>query len=390
MNIQEYLQSVNKRYKTGHAREHAYRHDLESLVRHICPHIEVTNEPKSVTECGNPDFVISSHDIPIGFIEAKDIDKNLNSSQFSEQFNRYKKSLDNLIITNNIWFQFYLHGELITEVHIGEIRDQAIVPLRNNFAEFEQLIQKFCGFQGQTIKSHRKLAVMMAGKARLLQSIIEYAVNSDEENDENSALFDQYSSFKNILIHDLSPRDFADIYAQTLAYGMFAARLHDPTLETFSRKEAAELIPHSNPFLRKLFQHVAGYDIDRRIKTTVDVLAEVFRCTNVNELIDSFNVLSHPQDPIIHFYETFLTEYDADLRTDRGVWYTPAPIVRFIVKTVDEILKDKFNISEGLADYSKTKAAVEVAVLKGRGIKRGTRIEKVEKEFHKVQILDPV
>jgi len=379
MTTQQYIETISKRLKAGISREHSYRGDLEALVRELVQDVEITNEPANVTDCGNPDYVITNKKIPIGYIEAKDIGKNLNSKSYKEQFDRYKKALDNLIITDYVWFQFFQEGKLVHEIRIGEIEDNTIKPLTENFNEFENLIKNFCSFIGQTIKSSKKLADMMASKARLLQNILERAVTSDEETQENTSLQQQYETFKTILIHDLKPKAFADIYAQTLAYGMFAARLHDKTLEDFSRQEAAELIPKSNPFLRKLFGYVAGPDIDERIVRTVDNLADVFRATNVEELLHNFGKSTQMHDPIIHFYEDFLAAYDPKLRKSRGVWYTPAPVVNFIVRAVDDILKTEFDLPQGLADTTKTKIKIPI-----QGSKK-----MLEKEVHKVQILDP-
>ncbi|MCK5743268.1 MAG: N-6 DNA methylase, partial [Caldisericia bacterium] len=379
MKTSEYLESVSKRFKSGISKEHAYRSDLEQLIRTLVGGVDVTNEPANVTDCGNPDYVITKKKIPIGYIEAKDIGKDLNSKTYKEQFTRYKNALDNLIITDYIWFQFFDHGKLVFEIRIGKVEENKITPLPKNFSEFEDRIKDFCDFVGQTIKSSNKLAEMMAGKARLLQNILERVVTSDEEKQENSSLQDQYKSFKNILIHDLKPKEFADIYAQTLAYGMFAARLHDPTLENFTRQEASELIPKTNPFLRKLFGHVAGPDIDQRIKTTVDNLADVFRATDVDGLLKNFGKSTQTEDAIIHFYETFLAKYDPKLRKSRGVWYTPEPVVKFIVRAVDDILKKDFGINKGLADTSKVK--IKIPEEKGKRAR--------EEEVHKVQILDP-
>ena len=352
MTIQEYIDSLNKRFKTGISREHTYRTDLEQLIRTIVTGVDITNEPANVTDCGNPDYVITKGKIPIGYIEAKDIGKDLNSKTYNEQFTRYKKALDNLIITDYTWFQFFQNGELVHEINIAEIEDNSIKAISDNFEAFENLIKNFCTFVGQTIKSSKRLAEMMAAKARLLENTIENALKSDEETQENTSLRGQYDSFKHILIHDLTPKGFADIYAQTLAYGMFAARLHDPSLDDFSRQEAAELIPKTNPFLRKLFGYIAGPDIDDRIKRTVDNLAEVFRATNVDALLHNFGKSTQMHDPIIHFYETFLSEYDPKLRKAKGVWYTPEPVVNFIVRAVDHILKTEFDIKDGLADTS--------------------------------------
>jgi len=379
MNIQQYIESISNRLKSGISREHSYRGDLESLIRELVPNVEITNEPANVTDCGNPDYVITKGKIPIGYIEAKDIGKDLNSKTYKEQFGRYKNALDNLIITDYVWFQFFQNGELVHEIRIGDIEDNTVIANTANFREFEDLIKDFCTQIGQTIKSSKKLAEMMAGKARLLQDILEKAITSDEETQENSSLKGQFDTFKSILIHDLDAKGFADIYAQTLAYGMFAARLHDTTLDDFSRQEAAELIPKSNPFLRKLFGYVAGPDIDDRIVRTVDNLAEVFRATDVDALLKNFGKSTQTNDPIIHFYETFLGAYDPKLRKARGVWYTPEPVVKFIVRAVDDILKTEFDLPQGLADTSKTKIKVPI---------QGSN-KMLEKEVHKVQILDP-
>lgn len=377
MTLQQYIDSVARRFASGISREHTYRSDLEVLLRAMVTTVEITNEPANVTDCGNPDYVITKGKIPIGYIEAKDIAKDLNSKSYKEQFGRYRNALDNLIITDYLWFQFFQNGEMVHEIRIGEIVDGKVKALPENFGRFENLIQDFCTFVSQTIKSSKKLAVMMAAKARLLQDILEQAVESDEQTQANTSLKAQYETFKDILIHDLKPKGFADIYAQTLAYGMFAARLNDDTIDTFSRQEAAELIPKSNPFLRKLFGYVAGPDIDERIKPTVENLAEVFRHTNVEELLKNFGNSTQTNDPIIHFYETFLAEYDPKLRKSRGVWYTPEPVVSFIVRAVDDILKTEFGLTQGLADTTKTKIKVDV------------QGKMIEQEVHKVQILDP-
>jgi len=386
MTIREYIEIVSKRLHSGISREHSYRGDLETLIRELVKGIEITNEPAKVTDCGNPDYAITKGKIPVGYIEAKDIGKDLNSKSYKEQFGRYKKALDNLIITDYIWFQFFQNGELVHEIKIGEIENNSVKPIPENFSKFESLIKDFSTHIGQTIKSSKKLAEMMAGKARLLQVILERAITSDEETQENTSLKGQYDTFKQILIHDLKPKGFADIYAQTLAYGMFAARLHDPTLDDFSRQEAAELIPKSNPFLRKLFGYIAGPDIDERIVTVVNNLAEVFRATNVEQLLKNFGKSTQTNDPIIHFYETFLAEYDSNLRKKRGVWYTPEPVVNFIVRAVDDILKTEFNLPQGLADTSKTNIKLDTQTPDKRS---ATGYKQIEKEVHKVQILDP-
>jgi predicted helicase len=389
MKLEQYIESVNAKYKLGNATEHTFRGLLEQLLESIVPEIRATNEPKRI-KCGAPDYILTKKEIEVGYIEAKDIgDKDLagiKKTGNKEQFDRYKSALPNILFTDYLDFHLYIEGVFITKVAIAEIQNGTIVSLPNNFATFTNLIKDFCSFIGQTIKSSKKLAEMMAGKARLLSDVIELALTNDENNSEDSTLKDQMNAFKEILIHDITPKGFADVYAQTIAYGMFAARLHDPTLPTFSRQEASELIPKSNPFLRKLFGYIAGPDIDDRIKWIVDSLVEIFLACNVAEILKNYGKSTKMEDPIIHFYETFLSEYDPKLRKARGVWYTPKPVVNFIVRAVDEILKTEFDLPQGLADNSKTKIKVNLQATDKRF---KDNIRTVEEEVHKVQILDP-
>ena len=192
-----------------------------------------------------------------------------------------------------------------------------------------------------------------------------------------------------MLIHDIDNKAFADIYAQTIAYGMFAARYHDPTLENFSREEAATLIPKSNPFLRKLFQDIAGYDLDTRLVWIVDELISIFLASDVEDIMKNFGKSTKQEDPVVHFYETFLGEYNPALRKARGVWYTPQPVVNFIVRAVDDILKTEFNLPQGLADTSKIKIKKKAVTQTGVGAKSKIVEVETEVEVHKVQILDP-
>ncbi len=381
MTIDQYINSISNRYKLGNSTEHSFRGDLQQLIESTVPEIKATNEPKR-QQCGAPDYIITRKEIPLGFIEAKDIGADLDNKLYKEQFDRYRQSLDNLIITDYLTFRLYRDSVFVTSITIGKVHSNKIIGIPEHYDEFTQLIREFCTWSGQTIKSASKLSKMMAAKARLLASVIEKALAPSEsgsmlQEPGDITLSDQYHSFRQILIHDISIKSFADIYAQTIAYGMFAARLNDPSLVDFSRQEAAELIPKSNPFLRKLFQYIAGYDLDDRIKWIVDALADVFRATNVADLLKDFGKATQQNDPIVHFYETFLSEYDPALRKSRGVWYTPEPVVNFIVRAVDDILKEEFGLAGGLADTSKTK------------IKTIVQGQKIEQEVHKVQILDP-
>ncbi|MHB9296459.1 hypothetical protein PilKf_02226 [Pillotina sp. SPG140] len=371
--IGDYISTINDVYRSGKGTEHSYRPAFTDLLVKLLPGLTIINEPKRI-DCGAPDYIITKGDIPVGYIEAKDITVGIHDKQSKEQFDRYKRSLNNLIITDYLTFELFADGELAVSVSIAKEKGGTIQADKKSYPAFAELIKIFVGFQGKTICQSKELAQMMAGKARLLADVIERALKDKTAGDDS--LSDQLKAFRTVLIHHLEPAAFADIYAQTLAYGLFAARMNDRGAETFNRGKAATLIPLSNPFLRKFFQYIARYDLDDRIRWIVDALADIFNWVSAEELLKEFARAN--QDPFIHFYETFLSEYDPKLRESRGVYYTPLPVVKFIVRAVDDILETEFNLPRGLADNSKVT----------RTIKNADGTEK-KVAFHKVQILDP-
>ena len=391
-NLKIYFDELNKQFKTGIAREHSYRPALKDLLQSLLPGMVVTNEPAR-SECGAPDYIISQEKsrLPVFFVEAKDVgDTDLdgrNKKQHKEQFDRYKQALDYILFTDYLDFHLYEHGMFVDSVRIGEIKGDKIVATKESEEKFIGMIQHLATSAIQPITSASKLAKLMAGKARLLENIIEQAMNDDTENYANDNLRGQYQAFKDVLIHELKKEDFADIYAQTIAYGMFAARLHDDTPEDFSRDEAAKLIPKTNPFLRQIFNNLAGNDLDERIAWVVDDLVTVFKATDLQRIMKAYGEDKRHHDPMIHFYEDFLSEYNPQLRKSKGVWYTPQPVVGFIVRAVDEILQKEFNLPEGLADYSTIEKDVAVEQSCDGRTKDG--LKHAMKRYHRVQILDP-
>lgn len=384
--IKTYIGEVNAQYITGYAREHSYRPALQALLTALLPKYKATNEPARI-ECGAPDFIITKGDTPMAFVECKDIgDPDLDGQrQHKEQFNRYKTSLGNIVFTDYLDFHLYVDGEFVDSVRIAEVKGGKVVAVESNEPLFLQLINRLANAQPQKITSSAKLAVVMANKARLLADVIEQSVNAD--TDGTSELAGQMAAFKQILLHDLNNKTFADIYAQTICYGMFAARLHDDTPDTFSRLEAATLIPKTNPFLRQIFQSIAGFDLDDRIVWIVDDLVEAFRVTDMEKIMSNYGKDTQQTDPMMHFYEDFLRHYDPATKKSCGVYYTPQPVVNFIVRAVDHILKTDFHLPMGLADTSKVKVDRTIDGTTNKKSKDGKAHEM--REYHKVQILDP-
>ena len=390
--LKQYLLDLNQQYKTGVAREHAYRPALKVLMQSLLPKMVVTNEPAHI-DCGAPDYIVSREKdhLPVFFIEAKDLnDADLDGKSKSghkEQFDRYKQALDHIVFTDYLDFHLYENGELVNCVRIAETRGNKIVGIPESEDAFLAMIDHLATSGIQRITSASKLAELMAAKARLLANIIDTAMKDETQSYENDNLRGQYNAFKEVLIQELKESDFADIYAQTIAYGMFAARLHDDTPEDFSREEAARLIPKTNPFLRQIFNNIAGNDLDERIAWVVDDLVTVFHATDLKNIMATYVRDKRHYDPMIHFYEDFLSEYNPKLRKSKGVWYTPQPVVGFIVRAVDEILKKEFNLPDGLADYSMIER--QVAVEQSRDRRTSDGMKHMMQRFHRVQILDP-
>ena len=375
--ISTYVKEINQLYQTGLTTEHSFRPALQRLL-HDSTGCIVINEQSHI-DCGAPDLTLVSKQLPIAYIEAKDLeDGDLDGRKKNkEQFDRYKASLDTIIFTDYLDFHLYEHGEWQQSVRLAEIQGNKI--RLSDADRFVSLMEHIQNARPQRITSASKLAQLMAGKARLLRDIIEQALIQD--GDTPTELRGYMQAFQQVLIHDITPKTFADIYAQTIAYGMFAARLHDESPDDFSRAEAANLIPKTNPFLRKIFQQIAGFDLDERIAWIVDDLVSAFAATDMEKIMQGFGKSTQQTDPMLHFYEDFLFQYDPAAKKQCGVYYTPQPVVEFIVRAVDDILRTEFNLPMGLADTSKVEIEQE--------IEQDLKHRKEKKLVHRVQVLDP-
>ena len=195
------------------------------------------------------------------------------------------------------------------------------------------------------IETPEVLARHLARRTRELQTQIEIALT-----DENSQVYGMFSAFREILLAAMTPDDFADMYAQTLAYGLFAARCTLPNATNFARETATNALPRSNPFLRQLFYQIASPNLEGNVTYILDEIVSLLRNVSTEMLRTAFTVETHFEDPVIHFYETFLAEYDSQRRIDRGVYYTPPQVISYIVRSVDSLLKTALNRPDGLAD----------------------------------------
>jgi type I restriction-modification system DNA methylase subunit len=375
--IEKYLAEISSLYGTERAREHAYRPAFDALIKSIDPLLRAVNEP-SRSEYGAPDFIFLRGALIAGYTETKDIDVDLDKTEKTEQLERYL-GYPNLILTNYLEFRFFRNGEKYGEpIIVATVAGGKIISHEENFRSLASALLDFLTSEPEQIKSGARLAKIMGAKARRIRdNVRQYLSTPTERNHELERI---YETIKKLLVHDLSPEHFADLYAQTLVYGLFAARFHDASKEPFTRQKARDLVPASNPFLRHFFDHIVGPDFDVRLAYIVNELCEIFSHTDVHELMGQYfkkNGDADGPDPVIHFYEDFLKEYDADQRKRMGAFYTPLPVVRFIVRSVDAILERDFELHDGLADTSKISVP---------HVRQG---KKVMVDMHRVQILDP-
>jgi predicted helicase len=183
--------------------------------------------------------------------------------------------------------------------------------------------------------------------AQLIRKLIEYDMQTAQPSQQ---LTDQLDGFRQTLLPKLSIEEFADMYAQTLTYGLFVARIHyEKPAKTFDADVADKYVPNTNPFLRELFHGMSFANLGERLNWLVNRLAEVLALTDTESLLKDFGRDTEQTDTVVHFYETFLSQYDPDMRKKRGVYYTPEPAVNYIVRSVDYLLREKFHI-DGLAD----------------------------------------
>ena len=379
MAVSEYLKAIDDLRRSGQATESSYRESLMQLIRALQPEINPINEP-SHRACGAPDLMLTRGTMPTGcFIETKDIGISLDAAEKSDQLRRYFEGLDNVMLTDYLEFRAYGGGAKKT-LRLAAIEDGKLKRSADGCRLFPNFFAEFCK-RGVTVAvGANQLASMMAAKAQLLREAVLRALKEDAENSISAAkqLAAEHKAFSDILIKDLPEDQFADIFAQTVAYGLFAAcsEASAQQKKNFSRKNAWELLPVENELLRIFFNRIAGPDMDGRISWIADSLAEMFRVCQLEEVLKEFGEAGGRDDPLIHFYETFLRHYDPKKRKSRGVYYTPEAVVDFIVRAADDSLRNDFNL-DGLADSSKIKITV------------GPKDKREEKEIHRVQILDP-
>ncbi len=383
--LKQYLQEIHNINSRGDAREESYYPILEELFKGYAEsigkkQIHITTLPKK-TDAGNPDFrVWDGKQHIIGYIEAKaPAVEHLSQIEHSNQLKRYLHTFPNLILTNFFEFRLYRNGELVDKALIGRpyvVHKLKTVPPIEKEQDFLNLLEKFFSFSLPKVYDAKNLAIELAKRTRFLKDVIKEELNlnvgidlrvypkpKEKGEHTSSPLQGFYEAFRQYLIGGLTKEEFADLYSQTITYGLFAARTrHTPPsppykgdLEGgFNRKLAYDNIPQTIGILRDVFRFISLGDLPKQMEWIVDDISEVLAVTDVFKILDEYFHQHKGKDPIVHFYETFLAEYDPKAREKRGVYYTPEPVVSYIVRSLHHILKEHFNKKDGFADSGVT------------------------------------
>lgn len=405
--IQNYLREIKKIYEKGDTREESFYSILSDFLsgfskKYLNFEIDVRILPKQ-TEAGNPDIKIwKGKSEIIGYIEVKDLSKdNLNEIEKSEQLERYKSAFPNLILTNLFEFRLYRNGNLVDKIEIMRSYDLLSLNVtrisRTKEEELKNFLNKFFSFALPQSFTPKEIAKALADKTRMLKWVVFSQLNEGEK-----FLNGLYESFEKYLITNINKDDFCDLYAQTLAYGLFAARMRSKN--EFDRKEAFYVIPKTFGILRDIFRIISLEDIPEQMEWIIDDIAYLLSKVNINEIFEKYQRDRIGEDPVIYFYEKFLFEYDPKERERRGVYYTPHPVVSYITRSLNIILKEKFGISDGFSDKKVTvldpaggtlsflEEAIKIAVDEfkekyGEGSLNGFMSDHILKDFYAFELM---
>ncbi len=375
----QYLTQIQRAFARANATEHTYRPYLQDLLESVLTGFKATNEAKRKVY-GAPDFIISKGSLDVGHLEVKDLGVNLDKVLKTEQWQRYTNALGNLILSDYLEFRWYVRGKLRRTVRLADLFEKTITAKANAHEELSSLLQAFVQNPTPAAGSAKELAMRLAYYAQQIRVVIRRVLR-EELKLEKKPLTEQFLSVKTILVAELTREEFADLYAQTLTYGLFATRIQQDEPDTslgelsqfapdFKQRSFSRATPllgiRGNAVLTQIFSYFAGAEAHPDFVWALEEASFVLDSANMESIKAELGKTTGAGDPVLHFYETFLAAYDKAMREKRGVYYTPEPVVGYIVRSVDSILKTRFDLKKGLADSSKTADGL-----------------------HKVQVLDP-
>ena len=376
--VNNYLNSIKNMSEKD--KEHTHRSALENLLNEIKEHtgngrVKIVHEPNNDKEGrGAPDFRFEINSLIVGYIENKRVNANLDEIIKSEQIKKYLELSDNIIITDYLRFiRIDKNGNITSEVRLCELSElknynkafmqSKQLNLKEKTNKLFEIFELFLSHKPKQINSAKEFANALAERTKLLKnSLLEM-----EGNERVKALYD---IFKNTIYSKIDYADFCDNFAQTLTYSLFLAKLN-ANGEKIDLYNLTKFIPKSFPLIRamsKFLQDLKEVD-DKNLKTIDWLLIEIVNINNnideklIIEELNKFSLdknlkLIMNKDPYMHFYETFLSYYNPELREKRGVYYTPQSVVDFIINSIDLILKKDFNKVKGFGDALNQKDSI--------------------------------
>jgi predicted helicase len=352
--IKDYLNRLRAIAQQPHTTDElSYHGALEHLLHTLRPDLTLVHEPTRTT-IGRPDFAILHQHALVGYVEAEAYAADLDSlpPHARAQTEAFRQHLENFLLTNFLEFRLYRAGQEVMRARLPQPpRHGKIAPAQRDADECLQLLHTFLDYAPAPVADAHTLAHQLAQRAQLLRAIVEQSLNAQLNlpPEQPLELRNLYRALQGTLLPDLTPREFADLYAQTLAYGLFAARCYARNATPFTLHDAARIIPDTIPFLRRLLGTLTTHTLEPELEWLLNDLASLLERADMPAILRDFGTRAGREDPVVHFYEDFLAAYDPTLREVRGVYYTPEPIVQFIVRAVDLVLRREFGM-KGLMD----------------------------------------
>ena len=357
--------------KTEHTDRAALQTLLQAFADESSNRTTVQHEPKRVADKGAPDFKVTSRGLILGYVENKVIGEHLDKVLKSDQITRYKSLSQNIILTDYLHFIWTSKDGIQREslCHATDLENLKFRLHGDRIAAVSALLHAFFSTAPEGIGRAQQLALALATRSKLLHDYLGEELVRQEREHKQARLYGLFQIFRDQVFHELTLNEFADAFAQMLAYGLFLARLNSD-LEPITLHNAREHVPGSFRLIREPVDFLTELEKTeyRDVRWVVEEVLSIVNALDLSAIHEDLSFRHRKaisrkvragdedehrlfeRDPFIYFYEDYLKAYDAATRKARGVYYTPPPIVNFIVRAVDDILKDSFGIHDGLAD----------------------------------------
>jgi hypothetical protein len=358
--------------KTEHSDRGALETLLNAAAHEVDPGIRIIHEAKKVRGSGAPDFKIMKAAMILGYVENKTVGENLDQILKSDQIKRYKALSNNILLTDYLHFIWIKDGKVNRRELIAfpdELEGKPKRPREDRVKAVSDLLRGFFFTAPEGIAESQKLALALATRSHFLRDFLDRELRRQEKQHTEGRLYGLFQVFRDQVFHELALGQFADVFAQMLTYGLFLAKLNSNG-EVITLANARQFVPGSFRLIRELVQFLDDLAAPEytEIRWVVEELLSIVNGLDLRAIHEDLSfkhrkaisrkaraqdVEEHrlfERDPFIYFYEDFLAKYDAKMKKARGVYYTPPPIVNFIVRAIDDILKENFGILDGLAD----------------------------------------